>query len=122
MPGKILIVEDCAADHQFLTFLLRYVGEFTIVIAEDGLRGLILAESERPDLIITDIHLPGLSGLELIASLREQEAFLQVPVIVVSACVPMDAEAALKAGANHVLQKPVDIELFLECSRRMLSY
>jgi CheY-like chemotaxis protein len=120
MPTKILIVEDCGESREMLTLLLRVAGEFHVVTAEDGLRGLRLTETEQPDLIITDINMPHLSGIEMIEQLRGQPAFGEVPILVMSACGSGDLAGALKAGADRAMRKPIEAESFIGCIKQML--
>jgi DNA-binding response OmpR family regulator len=83
--------------------------------------GLKMAEAERPDLIITDINMPQLDGIQMIAKLRGQSEFVEVPILVVSSNGRKELDAALSAGANLVMQKPVDFESFVHRISRLLT-
>ncbi|MEN3333135.1 MAG: hypothetical protein V7641_2500 [Blastocatellia bacterium] len=109
---KILLVDDNPDLRDVLTSVLKTHG-FQVITAEDGLLGLKTAEAERPDLIITDIEMPRLNGIQMIARLREQFQFRKVPILVISGCGNGGTAAALKAGANQALQKPIDFDAFI---------
>jgi CheY-like chemotaxis protein len=121
MPAKILIVEDCDVTRKMLALLLSLAGEFTVLTAEDGLRGAKVVETEQPDLIITDINMPHLSGVEMIILLRGQPQFGEVPIMVISACDSGDLGDALRAGANRAMRKPIEVESFVGCVKQMLG-
>ncbi len=103
LPPKIIVVEDEAPMRRLLKTVLEAQG-FVVIQAESGRRAQIEASTQRPDLIILDLGLPDLDGIELIRQLR---GWSQVPVIVLSA---RDQEAqkvaALDAGADDYLIKP----------------
>jgi DNA-binding response OmpR family regulator len=109
---KVLLVDDSAGVRELLTAILSEHG-FRVMTAEDGLMGLKIAEAQRPDLIITDIDMPHLDGIQMIARLRGQMGFSGVPILVVSACGGEEAAAVLGAGADLVMQKPIDLSSFI---------
>ncbi|HEU4389522.1 MAG TPA: response regulator, partial [Blastocatellia bacterium] len=74
--------------------------------------GLRLAKQQHPDLIISDIALPGQSGLGLISGVRADESISSVPIIVISGCGPAVLVEAESAGADFCLSKPIDMDLF----------
>jgi CheY-like chemotaxis protein len=121
MPVNILIVEDCDDSREMLTSLLSLAGEFTILTAENGLDGVRQAETKQPDLIITDINMPHLSGVEMIIIIREQPQLSEVPIIVMSACGSGDLSDALKVGADRAMHKPIEGEAFIRCVKQMLG-
>src|SRR5215216_2097152 len=98
MTGKILIVEDDADTRDGLTVLFQ-LEDFQIVTAADGHAGLEVADMEHPDLIVTDIMMPKLDGIEMIKRLRAQIRFSLVPIIALSGYNDKALEA-VKAGAN----------------------
>jgi DNA-binding response OmpR family regulator len=83
--------------------------EYRYVEAENGDRGLELVRELEPDLVVLDLMLPGLSGLQLLAELRQDPALAATPVVVISAWSDSGA-AALEAGADHFLAKPFDAD------------
>lgn len=111
MNDKILLIEDEPQIAGFISRGLRHEG-FTVIVAADGETGLEMAFSELPDLIILDIMLPGIDGLNVCRQLREAE--LQVPILMLTAkdAIP-DRVAGLEAGADDYLVKPFAFEELL---------
>ena len=81
--GHVLLIEDHPDVADLYELKLRLEG-YRVAVARDGLAGLELASSLRPDLILLDVHLPKLHGLEMLASLREQESTKDIPVVIFS--------------------------------------
>ncbi len=107
----VLVVEDDFDTLHPLAELLRLKG-YTVSTATEAERGLAVARETRPDLIITDIALPGRSGLHFIGAVRKDEQIKSTPIVVISGCGPMIMVEAEAAGANYCLDKPISIELF----------
>lgn len=119
MPAKILIVEDNADARDLLEMLLSRHG-FTAIVAEDGLAGLRLVETERPDLIITDIEMPNLDGVGFIKKLREHPLWKRIPILVVSAYESGDLTEAMLAGADATLRKPIRLTSLINLINRLM--
>lgn len=111
MKRTVLVVEDDFDTLQPLAELLRLRG-YNVTTASDAERGLSIARESPPDLIITDIVLPGKSGLHFITSVRSNQRLKPTPIIVISGCGPMVLVEAEAAGANVCLEKPISIDLF----------
>jgi Response regulators consisting of a CheY-like receiver domain and a winged-helix DNA-binding domain len=111
LPKRILIVEDHADTQQGLRQLLQLSG-FHVLTADNGQQGLIKACAQLPDLIITDVMMPVMDGIELVRQLRSSVAFRDTPIIVVSAYIT-DATKVRLTGANAVISKPIDPDLLL---------
>ena len=107
----VLVVEDDFDTLHPLAELLRLRG-YTVGTATEVQQGLILARHNPPDLIITDIALPGPSGLYFIVQVRRDPQLRATPIIVISGCGPMILVEAEAAGANCCLEKPINIDLF----------
>jgi len=107
----VLVVEDDFDTLHPLAELLRLKG-YTVSTATEAEQGLSVARQEHPDLIITDIALPGKSGLHFIGAVRKDEQIKSTPIIVISGCGPMILVEAEAAGANCCLEKPISIDLF----------
>jgi CheY-like chemotaxis protein len=120
MP-KVLIVEDNADARDLLALVLTDEG-FTVVAAENGLAGLALAKAERPDLIVTDISMPILDGVEMIKQIREVSELKNVPIVAVSAYGSGITADAVKAGASKTMRKPMELTLFLALLKTLLAY
>jgi CheY-like chemotaxis protein len=119
-PTRILVVDDDAPLREILRDMLE--GErYAVDAAADGQEALALVYRERPDLIITDLQMPGLDGLELLRKLRRDLATCQIPVIFLTVVENLDAEAkALDLGADDYLGKPVERARLLSRVRRAL--
>jgi DNA-binding response OmpR family regulator len=120
MPAKILVVEDHADARQMLAAILESEG-YTAICAEDGLQGFSVARVERPDLILTDIGMPNLNGIEMTKLLREQEEFSNVPILVLTAYHKGVMIEAIKAGATGATSKPVQLESLLRLVKNLLA-
>jgi two-component system cell cycle response regulator DivK len=106
MP-RILIVEDNAANMKLATFILEAAGH-TVLAATDAEAGLTQARSERPDLILMDIQLPGMDGLEATSLLKQDAATRSIPVIALTApAMKGDEERILAAGCDGYVAKPL---------------
>ncbi len=108
MPKKILVIED---ERKIARWVRTYFEQdgFTVLLADDGPTGLSLAQAEQPDLIVLDLNLPGLDGLELCQRLRQQSnrAVATVPIIMLTARVEeADRLAGLDLGADDYVTKP----------------
>ena len=111
MTSQILIVEDEAKLAQFIELELKYEG-YEVTVTNDGFTGLTTAREIKPDLIILDWMLPGLSGLELCRRLRTTGD--KVPVILLTAKDDVsDRVAGLDAGADDYVLKPFSVEELL---------
>jgi len=105
MPKKILFVEDEAALQKTFGDILKQEG-YEMLSALDGQKGLELAKSEKPDLILLDLVLPKMHGFEVLKSLKEDETTKDIPIIVLTNLEAMgDVEKALEMGATTYLVK-----------------
>jgi len=107
---KILLIEDHAQMRENLILMLEMEG-FAVVSAEQGLRGLELARSEAPDLILCDVTMPGLDGHGVLQALRAEPATATIPFIFLTAKgEKLDQRAGMNLGADDYLVKPVGKE------------
>lgn len=84
---------------------------FTIIVAHDGLEAFEKTRYSNPDLILMDIQMPALNGLEAIRRLRKDPRFLSTPIIALTAlALPGDRERCIEAGANEYMSKPVGLK------------
>ena len=120
MP-KILLVEDNEMNRDMLSRRLAKKG-FEIVIAEDGERGVAMAASETPDLILMDMSLPVIDGWEATRRIKEGDATGSIPIIALTAhAMETDREKALQAGCDDYDTKPVELPRLLEKINRLLD-
>jgi len=110
MPETILVVDDEAANRELLKAILEE-GGYEVALAQDGATALGLATAAPPDLILLDLRMPGMSGLEVCERLKRDPATQAVPVIVVTAYGEVThKEAALTRGADDFVTKPVNAD------------
>ncbi len=106
----VLYVEDNPANLALVEALFARRPDLRLLTATDGPRGVAIARAARPDVILMDIHLPGLSGSEALRILTDDPATVHIPVIALSAnAMPRDIEAGLKAGFFRYLTKPIKV-------------
>jgi two-component system cell cycle response regulator DivK len=111
--GKVLVVEDNPANMTLATFLLKSAGH-TVISATDAESGVTLARSDQPDLILMDIQLPGMDGLQATALLKADEATRAIPVIALTAlAMKGDEERIRSAGCDGYIAKPLAYREFL---------
>jgi CheY-like chemotaxis protein len=117
----VLVVEDDPATRQFYTEALARDG-FATEQAHNGHQALAKAFENSPDLILTDIAVPGMDGIELCRRLRADVRTRSVPVLAVTGYGDRHyPDRALGAGADHVLIKPCDAEMLVREARRLLG-
>lgn len=111
--AKVLVVEDNAANMTLAVFLLNSAGH-TVLSVTDAEAGLTLARDEQPDLILMDIQLPGMDGLEATALLKSDEVTRAIPVIALTAlAMKGDEERIRAAGCDGYIAKPLEYKHFL---------
>lgn len=107
MSKKILIVEDNPQNMRLIKMALS-AERYTLLEATNGEEAFEVARKERPDLIIMDIQLPKMSGLEVTRKLREIPEFSRTPIVAITAyAMKGDEEKALDSGCNAYLSKPI---------------
>jgi signal transduction histidine kinase/ActR/RegA family two-component response regulator len=112
--ATILYVEDNLANMSLIEQILEARPDWRLVPALQGRLGLELAKSHRPDVVLLDLHLPDISGEEVLRELRAAPRTARTPVIVVSAdATPKTVERLLQAGATAYLTKPLKVKQFL---------
>ena len=118
---QILIADDRPSSRELLRRVLERSG-YDVTDAEDGERALTQAREGSPDLILLDLQMPGLDGYGVLAALRAEERFAQVPVLALTASAMRgDREKILEAGFTDYLAKPAAPELVRETVARVLK-
>ena len=111
--AKVLVIEDNAANLALTVFLLQSAGH-TVLCASDAETGLTLARDEQPNLILMDVQLPGMDGLEATAMLKRNDATQAIPVIALTAlAMKGDEERIRAAGCDGYIAKPMRYQEFL---------
>ena len=112
---SLLYVEDNPANLTLVERLLARRPDIHLLTARDGLRGIEIARSAQPQVILMDINLPGISGLEALRRLAEDPVTARIPVIALSAnAMPRDIERGMKAGFFRYLTKPIRLNEFMD--------
>lgn len=126
-PFSVLVVEDDPLQRDIYQTLLSSIGQpLEVRLAENGFAGLVALGERRPDLMITDLLMPGMNGFQMLAHLRNASSWKKLPIIAISALTPQQvaAEGGLPKGVE-LLNKPVDagqlktmVERFLDRRRK----
>ena len=110
----LLYIEDDPANLLLIESLMGCRPDIHMLSAQNGAQGLALAKAHLPDVILTDIHLPGISGIELLKILQDNPATRHIPVVALSAnAIPSDIDKGLAAGFYRYLTKPIKIDVFM---------
>ena len=121
MAKKVLIVEDNELNMKLFHDLLDAQGYETLQTRE-GLQALALAREHRPDLILMDIQLPEISGLEVTKWLKEDADLASIPVVAVTAfAMKGDEERIREGGCEAYISKPISVTHFLDTIRRLMG-
>jgi PAS domain S-box-containing protein len=111
----LLYVEDNPANLMLIEQLIARRPDMRLLTATDGTRGIQLARANQPEVILMDINLPGISGIEALKILREDPETAHIPVVALSAnAMPRDIEKGLQAGFFRYLTKPIKVNEFME--------
>lgn len=115
MKTKILVIEDNKNNMYLTTFLLESLGGYEVFQAFDGQAGLEMAKEVSPDLILLDIQLSKIDGLQVAKRLKDNPAFHDTPVIALTSFAMIsDKEKALAAGCDGFLTKPINPDTFVD--------
>jgi PAS domain S-box-containing protein len=121
-PRTLLYVEDNPANLRLVEDILRLHTNFALLSALDGTHGIALARQHRPDVILMDMNLPGISGAEAQRVLRSDPETAAIPVIALTAnAMPHDVKAGLAAGFFRYITKPIDIDELLDAINSALA-
>ncbi len=120
-PEKVLVVDDSREMRELITHYVLRPNGYETLVAEDGAAGLGLARLVEPDLVISDLVMPGMTGIELVQALVAEGR--DIPVILISADTPAAGvtRQALRAGVADYLTKPFEPDELLEAVRRVLD-
>jgi PAS domain S-box-containing protein len=119
----LLYVEDNRANLQLVEQLIARRADMRLLSAVDGLGGIAMARAQQPDVILMDINLPGISGLQALKILREDSSTRNIPVVALSAnAMPRDIQKGLAAGFLRYLTKPIKINEFMEALDLALEF
>src|SRR5262249_50357695 len=117
----LLIVDDEESNRDMLSRRLQRNG-FEVALAEDGPEALAAIEQQAPDIVLLDIRMPGMSGMDVLRAIGERHSPAELPVVMVTAEGQSSSIVeALQLGANDYLTKPVDMPVALARIRTILS-
>ena len=121
MPKSVLIVEDNELNMKLFNDLLEANG-YTTIQTRSGVEAVDLAKTHHPNLILMDIQLPEVSGLEVIRWIKDDESLRHIPIIAITAfAMKGDEEKIRQGGCEAYLSKPISVVKFLETVRTYLS-
>ena len=120
MGHKLLIVEDNDMVREMFAVALADAG-FSVITADDGMAGLNRARAEHPDLILTDVEMPNLDGIQMIERLRQEPESQGIPVLVLSAVHASVLRQAMTVGASEIVQKPVQLTFLIKLIKQTLG-
>ncbi len=110
---RVLMVEDNEANLYLISFILKNNG-YEAIEARDGITGVELAIKEKPDLIIMDIQLPDIDGLEAVRRIRASKADRKIPIVALTSyAMTGDREKAMAAGCTGYIEKPINPDTFM---------
>ncbi len=121
LNNTVLVVEDNNLNMKLFNDVLQ-MGGCNVLQAKDGTQGWELAREHRPDLIVMDIQLPGIDGLEVTKWLKDDENLKSIPVIAVTAfAMKGDEEKILESGCDAYITKPISMSNFLQTIERFVN-
>jgi len=120
MPQTILVIEDDDVMRELMRLSLVRSG-YEVTVAEDGVRGYDTALFLKPDLIVTDIQMPGADGIHVVRRVRDTSSLERTPILITTAFGTGSATFALQLGANAYEPKPINSQSFLSTVRRLLA-
>jgi CheY-like chemotaxis protein len=121
LAASILVIEDNPTNLEVMAYLLKGFG-YGVLVASNAEEALETARAHRPDLVLCDVQLPGMGGVELVSRLRAEAGLERVPIVAVTALAMVgDRERILEAGFNDYVSKPIFPESFIQTVRRHLQ-
>jgi CheY-like chemotaxis protein len=117
-PATVLICDDEPSIRELIRISLD--GPYDFVEADDGVESLELARRVRPDVVILDMMMPRMTGLEVLSAIRQEEELKAIPVVVLTA-QPNTREQAIDAGADVVMVKPFEPQQIATAVREVLA-
>ena len=119
--GRILVVDDSDDVRSFLVLLLERSGGYETLEAATGEEAVEKAISGKPDLILMDIRLPDISGVDATKAIKNSPSAAQIPIVAFSALLSIEwKQKALKAGMVAYLQKPINLQLLMEAIQKFI--
>ena len=118
--ATVLVVEDNEMNMQLVEYLLEE-GGFDILKASSGEEALQLTHDQTPDLVLMDIHLPGMDGLSVVRQMKEDSRTKTIPILALTAhAMRGDRDRFLQAGCDGYISKPIDVKTFVPSIQRYI--
>lgn len=119
---KVLLIEDTEANLYLIRFILEK-NNMNVIVAREGVLGIKLALEEQPDLVIMDVQLPDINGLEATRQIRQDERGKNLKIVALTSyAMTGDKEKALLAGCTGYMEKPINPETFVLELEKYLTY
>lgn len=110
----VLVVDDCESQRELCRTILETAG-YRVVEAADGVEGVVRAREVRPDVVVTDLHMPRMNGWDLVAQMKASRTLAAVPVLMVTSDIHGLTRSALEgSGLSGLLAKPFDIQMLVD--------
>lgn len=117
----LLLAEDNQLNIETFADYLQFKG-YCLILANNGEEAVAIAKTHKPDVIVMDIQMPGIDGLEAIRQIRAEQQIARTPIIALTAlAMPGDRERCIAAGANSYLAKPVKLKELVEVIQQLLN-
>jgi CheY-like chemotaxis protein len=120
MSAKVLIVEDNPDSREMISFILKYEG-YKVFTANDGSEGIHQAKNACPDLIISDLEMPVIDGIEMVKTLRHLPEYEKVPILILSAYDNDSLNQAIQVGATQAMRKPFELDSLVTTVKGLLN-
>jgi two-component system chemotaxis response regulator CheY len=122
MPRKVLVVEDSQTMRSLITSTLEQLGDVDVTEAQSGFAALKILPREKFDLILTDINMPDINGLELVNFVKRSQQYKDTPLFIISTeGSERDRDKGMQLGANEYLVKPFEPDQLLSLVRKYLN-
>lgn len=120
---SILVVDDAMLIRSVAKKIFKNLGFTNVTLADDGSTALEKMKTESFDLVVADMNMPNISGIELLQKMRENEETRQIPFLLVTAEESQDEiMAAIRAGVNNYMQKPWDVKTLMAKIERIFEF
>jgi len=103
---KVLLIDDSPMEQKIVKIYLEKGEGYKVIIAEDGKRGINIAEIEQPDLILLDLEMPDMKGEEVLKVLKDNNKTKDIPIVICSGSIELNEEDFVKKGASACIRKP----------------
>ncbi len=122
MPKRILIVDDSEMTRRLISTAIRRLGDLEYEEAKDGFEAIQTLASKGFDMLVVDINMPNINGLELIEYCKQSEHYQNIPIVIISTEDSIkDQEKGLALGASDYLMKPIQLDRLIEVIKKTLG-